>query len=55
MCSIGLSDDFVKNLLGSKITSGDKVFAFRDCTEAELNDFWTQHGTHYQMCASQKL
>ena len=31
------------------------MFSFRACSEQELNDFWTQHGTHYQMCASQKL
>ena len=55
LCSLGLSEEFVENLTKNKIENEGRTFSFRLCTEEEQNQFWTDHGTHYQMCASQKL
>lgn len=55
VCNLGLNQDDLDKLYKTGIESLGKQFTFKECDKEELNKFWADHGTHYQMCAGQKL
>lgn len=55
VCNLGLDEARLEELIKNGVESLGKKFSFTVCDKEELNKFWSDHGTHYQMCAGQKL
>jgi len=51
ICNIGLNEEKVEEFLKKGVVSKEKHFSFAVCDKEELNKFWADHGTHYQMCS----
>lgn len=55
LCEIGLSEEVLNKIVAEGLTSQDVKFTFKVSEGEELNNFWNDHGSHYQMCSGQKL
>jgi hypothetical protein len=55
ICNLGLEEGDVTKIVSDGLESEGKHFTFSICEGEDLNKFWSDHGTHYQMCSGQKL
>ena len=50
-----IDNEALESLLKSTVTSAGFEYTFKYPSEDDLKKFWEQHGSHYEMCSSQKL